>query len=451
MSDPSTIAVNRFGLGGRPGEIAGVGTKPVDYLLAQLNQPPQVAGPPLPDTADAITGFREFRKQRRKKLSDPTATQQTGMMSSLSPRRMYNAEVRARLQTYVETDAPFAERLCLFWANHFAVSATAPPIAAMTGAFEREAIRPHIAGNFANLVQASTSNPCMLLYLDNAISIGPNSRAGQRRNRGLNENLARELLELHTLGVEGGYSLEDIRQLAMAITGWSLAGPKTKNRKLGSFVFRRGAHEPGRRQVMGRTYPNTRSVEQGQNILQDLALHASTARHVSFKLARHFIADDPEPGLVEAMARAFLTNRGELMPVYEAMLTHPSAFQPTALKYKTPIEYVASVVRGLEIERNYQFWARGLAVMGQRLWAPPSPKGWPDTGDKWISSNALKTRLDFAVAAGRKVRSNFQVQRRASNMLGASLNRDTAVAISRAADQQQALALLLMSPEFQKR
>ncbi|MEP0941463.1 MAG: DUF1800 domain-containing protein [Rhizobiaceae bacterium] len=451
MIDQATIAVNRFGLGGRPGEIAAVGGLPADYLLAQLDRAPRVSGPELPDTAEAITAFREFRRQRRKELASGDTGKTGTMMSSNSPRRIYNAEVRARIQTFVETDTPFAERLCLFWANHFAVSAASPPIAAMAGAFEREAIRPHITGNFADMVLASTANPGMLLYLDNANSIGPNSRAGRRRNRGLNENLARELLELHTLGVDGGYDLDDIRELAMAITGWSLAGPKTTRARMGTFVFRRGAHEPGTRNVMGESYRNTGSVAQGQRVLNDLAQHPSTARHIAFKLAQHFIADAPDRDLVATMERAYLQNRGELMPVYTAMLSHPTAFRPAPMKFKTPVDYMASVARGLQVDRNYQFWSRGLVVMGQRLWGPPSPKGWPDTRKRWVSSDALKTRLDFAVAVGRKMRTNFDVQQRATDMLGASLDRDTEIAISRAADQSQALALLLMSPEFQKR
>lgn len=446
IADIETTVVNRYCLGAGRGEREQVGPDPVSYLMRQLDQSPVVFGPNLPNSADAITAFRDFRKQRRK-----ARRKKKKMKVANVGRQLYNAEVRARLKTFVDTSTPFAERLCLFWSNHFAISAIAAPIASVAGAFEREAIRPHIGGNFADMVLASSQNPAMLLYLDNAKSIGPTSKVGRRKQRGLNENLARELLELHTLGVNGGYSQDDIQQLALAITGWSVAGPKARQVKSGSFVFRRRAHEPGERTVLGKTYRHTGSAEQGRRILVDMANHPSTARHIAFKLARHFIADSPPKDLLKEMEQAFLDNHGELLPVYETMLRHPTAFDPKPGKFKTPIEFVASVARGLQIDRNYRFWIRGLTVMGQKFWAPPSPKGWPDTDDKWMSSNTLKTRLDFSVAASRKIPNGVDVPELARIMLGSRLSDETSLSVRRAADQSQAITLMLMSPEFQRR
>ena len=237
----------------------------------------------------------------------------------------------------------------------------------------------------------------------------------------------------------------------MAITGWSVAGPKSRRVKSGSFIFRRRAHEPGIRNVLGKTYVNTRSLEQGRRILADMAHHPPTARHIAFKLARHFITDVPPNDLLKDMEHAYLDSAGELLPVYEAMLRHPVAFDPKSRKFKTPIEFVASAARGLEIDRNYQFWIRGLSVMGQKLWAPPSPKGWPDTDDKWMSSDTLKTRLDFSAAASRKIPNGVDVLQLATIMLGNRLSYETSLSVRRAAYQSQAITLMLMSPEFQRR
>ena len=458
MSLEASIAVNRFGLGATRGEISAAEHNPQEYLLSQLRSPELISDSILPTTVDALTAFKDFRRQRKEfKKMKLQMSEDTGSSLRANERvpnigtEIYNAEVRARLNTIAKTETPFAERLCLFWTNHFAISAIMSKIASMSGAFEREAIRPNVTGNFFDLLLASTQHPAMLFYLDNVSSFGPNSRAGQKRNKGLNENLAREILELHTVGVDGGYSLDDIQELAKAITGWSVVKPDRVRANRNGFIFRRSAHEGGDRIVLGKQYKNTRSEEMGRQILLDLANHPATARHIATKLARYFVSDNPPESMVADMENAFLKSKGELVPVYHSMLSHKDAFSENMGKFKSPLDLLASIMRGFDIVKNFEIFQDGLAIMGQKMWSPPSPKGWPDEKIHWATSDGLKTRLDFAVHFSKQIPVNFDVNEMASQVLGQTLRDETQTAIRRAADQSQALAILVMSPEFQNR
>src|SRR6516225_1632670 len=212
--------------------------------------------------------------------------------------KTFRAEALARLQRAVLADCGFTERLVVFWSNHFCISANKGGLARIwAGSFEREAIRPHALGRFADMLKAVEQHPAMLFFLDNQQSLGPDSRAGQNRKRGLNENLAREIMELHTLGVGGGYTQDDVTSLARIITGWTFAGRPCPAGEPGSFVFNANAHEPGPQVLLGKTYEAT-GVAQGEAALADIARRPSTSKFIATKLARHFVADDPPPSLV---------------------------------------------------------------------------------------------------------------------------------------------------------
>lgn len=449
MQFQTELALSRFGLGAAPGEIDRASGDPIAYLLDGLKDPDPLPGRKLYSSSHVIKQFLTYRRSRdarRKKAGGKVKR-----MSQNPAITAYRAELRSRLKAFSDSQTPFVERLAMFWADHFTVSARSPRIAGIAGSFEREAIRANMGGNFADMLLAVAKHPAMLLYLNNAESIGPNSRVGKRRNRGLNENLARELLELHTLGVDGGYSLDDIQELAKAITGWSVAGPKAKKYQTGKFYFRLRAHEPGSRTLLGHTYEASRSAKTGERVLHDMAHHPATARFIARKLATYFVSDTPSQALVDALETAFIKNHGELMPVYEALLNHPDAWLVEPGKFKTPIDFVASTIRGLSDNKHGKFWIDGLQTNGQKYWAPPSPAGWPNDTATWATSDGLKTRLDFAVTIAAGAANLYDPPELARQMLGNALHRETALAISRAANRKQGIALLLMSPEFQRR
>src|SRR5256885_1257107 len=223
-------------------------------------------------------------------------------------------EARAHYEPAINADIGFVERLVWFWSNHFCVNADAT---VMAGAYEREAIRPHVLGRFADMLLAAESHPAMLIYLDNAQSMGPNSVAGVNRDRGLNENLAREILELHTLGVRTVYTQEDVTSFAKVITGWTLLTTETNPHHGGEFLYHPRMHEPGAQTVLGKAYRDT-GVEQGRAVFADLARHQATAKHIAGKLARHFIADDPPPPLVERLTQRFIETDGDLWQIAQA-------------------------------------------------------------------------------------------------------------------------------------
>jgi len=219
--------------------------------------------------------------------------------------KTFRAEALARLQRATLVECGFTERLVVFWSNHFCISATKGELARIwAGAFEREAIRPHVLGRFADMLKAVEQHPAMLFFLDNQQSLGPDSRAGLNRKRGLNENLAREILELHTLGVDGGYSQDDVTSLARIITGWTYAGRQGQLGTPGSFVFNANAHQPGAQRLLGKVYENN-GVAQGEAALADIARHPATAKFIASKFARHFVADDPPPALVARLREVF--------------------------------------------------------------------------------------------------------------------------------------------------
>jgi uncharacterized protein (DUF1800 family) len=303
------------------------------------------------------------------------------------------------------------------------------------------------------------------LYLDNAASIGPNSKAGRfvgRRGKGrkadINENLAREILELHTLGVGGGYTQADVTTFARAISGWSIGGQDSGRRfaklggngRPGEFFFREIFHEPGAKKLLGRSYGDD-GVKQGEAILVDLAMRRETARHVSTKLARHFISDQPPAAVIERMTRAWLDSGAHLPTVYQALIESPEAWETPLSKFKTPADYIHSVYRGLGIPtRDKRRALQSFEMLGQRSLSPGSPAGWPDTSADWDGSSALLKRIAWADVVAQRTGTR-NARELAPQLLGGVLSDDTAMAIARAESGAQALTLLLAAPEFMRR
>src|SRR5579863_1451195 len=454
----SIIAANRFGLGARPGDLAAIGEEGRGWLHSQLTAAAAVLADAGLGTSAGVLA-QAFALQRQIQLERRSGGDvQQRLPQFLKP--IYVTEATARLRQGVLTDRPFVERLTQFWSNHFAVSVDKQYLAGLAGSFEREAIRPHVLGNFGDLLVAAEMHPAMLLYLDNHLSVGPHSDAARRaelRRRpakiGINENLGREILELHTLGVGGGYTQADVTSFATVITGWSVGGGNGlfATGPPGRFVFRPDTHEPGPKTVLGRRYAD-KGYEQGVLVLNDLAQHPSTARHIATKLARHFIADDPPPAAVERLAQAFTEFGGDLPSVYRTLIDAREAWEQPLAKYKTPSDFIASTYRGLSLPVDAAHGPLApFDLLGQRTWQPGSPAGWPDRGADWDGASALMKRIEWADAVGQRVGNRADAPELAAQLLGANLTAMTRSAVAHAATASQAVTLLLSAPEFMRR
>jgi uncharacterized protein (DUF1800 family) len=392
---------------------------------------------PVVDAPPNAVALREAQKEAQRYLREKT-----------------NADFLARAQLGADTDAGFRERWALFFANHFTVSATKQVTSAVIGPFEREAIRPHVFGRFEDLLVASSTHPAMLTYLDQAQSIGPGSPAARYQSRkgrrtGLNENLAREILELHTVGVDAGYSQADVTEFARALTGFSIG--RAQDADAGAFLFRANTHEPGQRTILGRHYAEA-GEDQGVSVLKALAADPRTARHVCGKIARHFVADDPPPALVARLEKRWIDTGGQLDEVAKALIAAPEAWEPTPAKIKTPYEFTISTWRTIggrpaAFERLNPI----LTSLGQRPFYPPSPKGWPDEAGAWASPDGLVKRMQWAQGFAAAVADTRDTDALARSALGARLSEPTGRAVARAETRREAFALLVMSPEFQRR
>ncbi|PNS09532.1 DUF1800 domain-containing protein [Solilutibacter silvestris] len=463
--DAALTAVNRFGLGARPGELADATSDPRGWLLAQLGAGAEVLPDALPNSLDYLrqeTTVRDLRKMAKASNGEMMA-QQAAKDAEQELRKRIRQEIALRQQVAVVTARSFPERIVRFWSNHFAISTDKNIAASFAAPMEREAIRPHAFGKFSDLLVAIETHPGMLLYLDNTQSIGVDSKAGMRARkapnpkaarRGLNENLAREILELHTLGVNGGYAQADVIELAKGITGWSLQRPQDLSNSGAPFYFNPNTHEPGDRRVLGKRY-REEGEAQGRAILADLALHPATAQHLSLKLARHFVADQPPPQLVTAMAQAYLASGGDLAALYSTMVRHPLAWAPTARKFKTPQDFLVSSMRALTLDTQKDA-ARTLdlqARMGHPVFQPRSPAGFADTAADWSGPDALYKRVQAAQTladAAPQSASNDPMQL-ATHALGDGMDAETLTAVRRAESPRQGVALLLASPSFQWR
>jgi uncharacterized protein (DUF1800 family) len=366
--------------------------------------------------------------------------------------KTFRAEALARLQRAMLSESGFTERLVVFWSNHFCISANKGELARMwAGSFEREAIRPHVLGRFSDMLRAVEQHPAMLFFLDNQQSLGPDSRAGQNRKRGLNENLAREIMELHTLGVGGGYTQDDVTSLARIITGWTFAGRQGQLGTPGSFVFNANAHEPGAQLLLGKTYANN-GVGQGEAALEDIARHPSTAKFIATKFARHFVADDPPPALVARLQDVFRKSDGDLKALATALVDSDEAWQAPQTKIRSPYEFLVATGRLLsQIPEDPSRYLGGLNLLGQPLWTPAGPNGFPDTNAAWAAPEGMKLRLDISAQVASRLGDNVDPRDLLELAAADAASAETRRTVERAESRQQALALLLMSPEFQRR
>jgi uncharacterized protein (DUF1800 family) len=464
---PAAIAVNRFGLGARPGE--PLPADPRGWLIEQADprasayqaMPPALNGEPSSAALAAQFADRQRALRDASDADKPAVRKQYGEQI----RDIYRNAVDARVTSALTTNAPFIERLVHFWANHFAVSIEKPPVAILAGSFENEAIRPHVLGRFEDMLVAAERHPAMQIFLDQARSVGPDSPAAARaamRNpdnkRGLNENLAREIMELHTLGVRSGYTQADVTEFARALTGWSLgamtanaAGNPNDPTPPGAFVFRPRLHEPGVRTVMGKQYAQTDEA-QPLAVLHDLANSPATAHHVAEKLARHFVADTPPPALVDRLARVFSDTGGDLPSVYRALADAPEAWPSAPAKFKTPWDWTVSSLRGLgRIDLQGVRAAPLLTQLGQQVWRPGSPAGYDDIAASWAAPDALVRRVELAQRFAARAGDRLDARTLGPQLLPGALSDATASAVSRAESAPTALALLLVSPDFLRR
>ena len=482
-STEAVIATNRFGLGARPGELQNIQADPRGWLKTQVQGVralPEVLKA-LPSSSqlfqEQVQALRERREAQQAAASAGDASKPTATVRRRVIQEAYLAQVAARYQMAVRSNESFRERLVHFWTNHFAVSMDKIVVAAIAGTLENEAIRPNLHLSFFDLLLAADSHPAMILYLDNQASIGPNSQlaqwvkrradqseAGQRRKVDINENLAREILELHTLGVNGGYTQADVTAFARVLTGWSVGGgPGLVNAgrlanatqlgrgEHGTFVFREALHEPGAQTLLGKHYGES-GISQPRAVLKDLAGHPSTARFIATKLARHFIADEPPAAAVARIAKVFLDSDGHLPTVHAAVVDCAEAWTPAQSKFKTPHEFVVSTLRALDYlpDRPAQV-LQPFGLLGQRPYSPGSPAGWDDIAGRWDGSDALMKRIEWATQVAQRVSERKSPLQLAELCLGDALSEHTRMAISGAADAVQGITLWLVSPEFQRR
>jgi len=462
MSIEGAIAANRFGLGARPGEIEAASTGPRDWLTAQLNgpagQPEPLAGLSFMSGGELVVEELRYREQqkmlRQARANDPDADPVKNFVKTRV--KLYTDEMAARFAHGFATDKPFAERLVWFWSNHFGVSAMNPRATTFVGAFEREAIRPHITGSFEEMTLAVLRHPAMLVYLDNAQSIGPDSRAGAATGKGLNENLGRELMELYTLGVDGGYTQADVIAMAKLLTGWSI-DPRGGGDD--GFRFYPARHEPGEVTLRGKTYPA--GYDGAAVAVADLARDPATARHIATKFAQAFISDHPPESSIARLEKSFRKTNGDLKALAETAVSDSNAWTPQPGKMRSPVEYVTAAYRLLAlprpgtqpdaIEKQVRAAMGAARLMGEFPLAAPSPKGWPLDSAAWSGPDAVLNRIEWARQVGQRVPPAADIAGLADEGLGPLLNPATKTAMAQASSKGEAIALLLASPEFQRR
>lgn len=455
------IAQNRFGLGINPKENKTESLK----LWFEKQFYNYEASPTIiassPKTHEILHEAFLTNELKRKNPQDAKVKAQEKKLL----RDLYFKEINNRFVISASTKTPFMERLVHFWANHFAISADKVQVRALAGAYENEAIRPNILGNFRDLLIAIIMHPAMLIYLDQNQSIGPNSIAAQRRKKnnptkefGLNENLAREIMELHSLGVNGGYSQNDVTEFAKALTGFSIVnlryenfGKLPANKKIGDFIFTPIAHEQGTRKIMGKSY-SQEGMNQALAIIDDLSNHPATALNIATKLARHFAGDNPPQSLINKLKQSFMQTNGDLKSLYLTLINSPECYVSNQVKFKTPWEWLISASRAMAIDDFDRIDAQiVMQNLGQMIWQPKSPKGFDDTEDSWAAPDAILRRIETANLMTKNFDPPFMPIELAQKILGNQFSEHTKTVISRAESIQSASALLLVSPEFLRR
>ena len=461
MSFTSELAEIRFGCGLSPVIPAPTSVQAMlDGLMGPDTMTRQFPVETFDTFRDRMIAATELRKRMRKARGTPEfeGLRKERNLMNKDARQDMAAWYGQTLLRWSYTPTGFRERLTAFWADHFTATGKAGVVRRATSPYVEDAIRPHLTGRFADLLVAAVTHPLMLIYLDQIQSMGPASKRALKSNGkfGLNENLAREVLELHTLGVDGTYAQDDVRQLAELFTGMTFQ-PRV------GFKFSRDMAEPGAETVLGNSYGGDPArLEPVLNALRDLAVHPDTARHVAWKLAVHFVADTPDPDLVAALERRFLETDGDLTALYAEMLAHPAAWDTTLHNVKQPFDFVASTCRSLSVDPGVfagmdekQFRANLLTpmtLMGQTWQTPAGPDGWPEEDDAWITPQGLSARVRWAMAIPLVLRPDLPDPRRfVTDALGDLAPEPVRFAANAAESRSDAIGLVLSSPAFQRR
>ena len=439
MPKRETISQIRFGYG-----LGGI--RPIAASTSALLGEAKEAARTKPriSSSDRVKIFLAYREARQSKneAAQKTARQKLARNSM--------DDMRAILQNAV-TGPGFGERLVQFWGDHFTVAANGPILRVLAPDVVDAAVRPNIAGRFPDMLRAVTLHPGMLVYLNQVQSVGPNSKAGKRTGKGLNENLAREILELHTLGVGSGYAQSDVRSFANLLTG--LSADK------GGFKFRNVLVEPGRHTVLGRDYDGKLpGIEQA---LEDIALHPDTARHLAVKLITHFVGGVPDPVHVDHVAQAYLASNGDLTKTYAALLEHPNTWSERFVKAKTPFDYIVSAFRAAKATKadiasikpkDLRVGVAGaMQMMGQQLFQPPGPDGWGEAPETWITPPGLAARIRWAVGFSERIQESHDPRAFLETALGDAASPLLQFAVAGSESRVEGLALTLVSPEFNRR
>jgi len=430
----NVIAANRFGLGAHPNELKNASSDPVAYVMSQI-------APISLNTTDSSLSIALTLQRLRKDSSEE---------SKNKARKFRQATYRqlsvGTLNSAIASSQPFMWRMLDFFSNHFSVTAQGPYLIPLSPTLEREAIAPNLLGKFSDMLLSVSRHPVMLSYLNNEKSFGKNSPLG-KKGKGLNENLAREILELHTLGVNGGYTQSDVIALANGISGWGIQAPEKAEE--GLFYFRKAGHEPTAQTLLGHSF-NQEDEEQGEAMLRYIAALPATAKFISRKLVQHVVSDTPSPTLIKHVEKTWLDTDGDLKSVYHALVTHPHAWFDKLEKFKTPREFLISTCRGLGLSLLKEGFAmRSLIEMGQAPFKAGSPAGYEDSEDFWNSGYGLFARANWLSSL--RISREIEIPELAGKLLGSMLSEHTRKLVSRAESRERAFALLFMSPEFMRR
>ncbi len=452
MVQKSTIAAIRFGYGFRPGEatvgtadalLAGVAGKDAvqaQFRIASTKTRAELIAERRAATAKARKG--EAGGERAKKRADGKVRNQT------------MNDVKTTFQRAIASRTGFRERLVAFWTDHFTVAANGPVLSALVPDLVENAIRPHVGGRFGDMLEAVTLHPAMLIYLNQVQSAGPNSVAGKRRGKGLNENLAREVLELHTLGVGAGYTQDDVRQLAELLTGLSV--------DKSGFTFRSRIAEPGAEVVLGKRYGGGEaSLGDIRAVLADIAVHPDTARHLARKLIVHFVGGEVPEDWVEAIAKVYQASGGDLMATYGALLEEPRAWAEPFNNVKRPFDFMISALRAAQAPASVLDDLKGrelrqglmepLMAMGQPLFRPNGPDGWAEAPEAWITPATLAARLQWSGAMADRFLTDVDPRGFLDGALADAASPFLKFAVAGSESRAEGVALALASPEFNRR
>jgi uncharacterized protein (DUF1800 family) len=449
VMNKANVAVNRFGYGASGNELELAALEPREWVKSQLTS--ISFHNKLPHSDDIFLEQARYQKLKKQQKQSKSVD----LKPIKNHARMALKDMSAdTLMEAINSSNSVSWRLLDFFSNHFSVTSNGRLMQGLAGTLEREAIAPNLLGNFESMLMAVEQHPAMLVYLNNDKSIGPNSLIAKKRNRGLNENLAREILELHTLGVNSGYTLKDVVELALGISGWCVKNPSKESSA--GFIFRSNGHEPGARTLLGKRYLQkgaflASGLDQGQQMLRDLAMQPATAKHLCYKLAHHFVSENPSPLLLAKMEATWLNNQGNIKQVMHSLFDADEAWMETPQKFKTPREFVISTHRALKPkEADAKTLLNSLISLGQEPFNAGSPAGFSDAEKDWLGGSALMARIDWSTQVSANLK-KANAEKVMQITLGESVSDLTYQIVMRAESRQQALTLLLMSPEFQRR